>query len=143
MKWYPRLQQNGKKMKKKHVKVNDWNVLILFFVCLMVFNATFNNISVISLRSVLLMEETGGPRENHRPVAYHIILYTSPWWLFDLQLPVQSVPITTEVVSSNSIHGEIYSIQHYAIKLVSDLRQAGDFPRVLRFPPPIKLIATI
>jgi len=26
-----------------------------------VFNATFNNISVISWRSVLLMEETGGP----------------------------------------------------------------------------------
>jgi hypothetical protein len=28
------------------------------FVCLMVFNATFNNISVISRRSVLLVEET-------------------------------------------------------------------------------------
>ena len=41
------------------------------FVCLMVFNATFNNISVISWRSVLLVEETGGPRENHRPVASH------------------------------------------------------------------------
>ena len=35
----------------------------------MVFNATFNNISVISWRSVLLVEETGGPEENHRPVA--------------------------------------------------------------------------
>jgi hypothetical protein len=33
-----------------------------------VFNATFNNISVISWRSVLLMEETG---ENHWPVASH------------------------------------------------------------------------
>jgi len=32
----------------------------------MVFNATFNNISVISWQSVLLVEETGGPRENHR-----------------------------------------------------------------------------
>ena len=32
----------------------------------MVFNATFNNISVISWRSVLLVEETGGPEENHR-----------------------------------------------------------------------------
>ena len=27
----------------------------------------------------------------------------------NLQLPVQSVPITTEVVSSISIHGEVYS----------------------------------
>jgi hypothetical protein len=35
--------------------------LVLF----MVFNATFNNISLISLRSVLLVEETGVPGENH------------------------------------------------------------------------------
>jgi len=33
------------------------------FVCLMVFNATFNNISVILWRSVLLVKETG---ENDR-----------------------------------------------------------------------------
>ena len=33
----------------------------------MVFNATFNNISVISWRSALLVEETGVPGENHRP----------------------------------------------------------------------------
>jgi hypothetical protein len=37
----------------------------------MVFNATFNNISVISWQSVLLVEETGVRRENHRPVASH------------------------------------------------------------------------
>jgi len=37
----------------------------------MVFNATFNNISVISGRSVLLVEETGVHRENHRPVVSH------------------------------------------------------------------------
>jgi hypothetical protein len=41
-------------------------------VWFMVFNATFNNISVISWRSVLLVEETGVPWENHRPVASHI-----------------------------------------------------------------------
>ena len=46
----------------------DW------LVCFMVFNVTFNNISV------LLMEETGVHRENHRPVASfskldHIMLY--------------------------------------------------------------------
>jgi len=29
---------------------------------------------------------------------------------------VQSVPITTKVVSSNPVHGEVYSIQHYVIK---------------------------
>ena len=37
----------------------------------MVFNATFNNISVISWRSVLLVEETGVPGETHHPVANH------------------------------------------------------------------------
>jgi hypothetical protein len=42
-------------------------------------------------------------------------------WL-DLQRYVQSVPITTKVVSSNPVHGQVYSIQHYVIKFVSDLR---------------------
>jgi len=40
-------------------------------VWFMVFNATFNNISVIPWRSVLLVGETGVPEENHRPVAKH------------------------------------------------------------------------
>ena len=40
-------------------------------VRVMVFNATFNNIPVISLPSVLLMEETRVPGENHQPVASH------------------------------------------------------------------------
>ena len=37
----------------------------------MVFNATFNNISVISWRSVLLVGETGVPGENHRSAVSH------------------------------------------------------------------------
>jgi hypothetical protein len=37
----------------------------------MVFNATFNNISVISWRSVLLAEETRVSGENHRSAASH------------------------------------------------------------------------
>ena len=35
-----------------------------WMVCFMVFNATFNNISVKSWRSVLLVQETGGTGEN-------------------------------------------------------------------------------
>jgi len=31
-------------------------------------------------------------------------------WLLDLQLPVQSVHITTSVVSTNPAHGEVYNI---------------------------------
>jgi len=37
----------------------------------MVFNTTFNNISVISWWSLLLMEETRVPGEIHRPVTSH------------------------------------------------------------------------
>jgi hypothetical protein len=44
---------------------------LLLGVGVMVFNATFNNISVVSWSSVLLVGETGVPRENHRPVASH------------------------------------------------------------------------
>jgi hypothetical protein len=40
-------------------------------VRVMVFNATLNNISVISWPSVLLVEETGVPREKHWPAAGH------------------------------------------------------------------------
>jgi hypothetical protein len=40
-------------------------------VIVIVFNATFNNISAISWRSVLLVEETEVPGENHQPVASH------------------------------------------------------------------------
>ena len=43
----------------------------LFWFGFMVCNATFNNISVISQRSVLLVEETGVLGENHQPLASH------------------------------------------------------------------------
>ena len=62
---------------------------------------------------------------------------------FNLQLPVQSVPITTKVVSLNPVHGKVYSIQHYVIMFVSNLRHVGGFLWVLPFLPSIKLNATI
>jgi hypothetical protein len=46
---------------------------------------------------------------------------------------MQSVPITTKVVSSNPAHGKVYSIYHYMIKFVSDLRLVSSFLRVLQF----------
>ena len=39
-------------------------VISVCFVCLVVFNATFNNISVLSWQSVLLVKETGGPQRK-------------------------------------------------------------------------------
>jgi hypothetical protein len=47
----------------------------------LVFNATFNNISVISWQSVLLVEKTEGPRENNTDLSqvtdklYHNVLH--------------------------------------------------------------------
>jgi hypothetical protein len=37
----------------------------------MVFNATFNNITVTMRQSDLLVEEIGVPGENHRPLTSH------------------------------------------------------------------------
>ena len=41
------------------------------WIWIMVFDAIFSNILVLSWQSVLLVEETGVPGENHRPLASH------------------------------------------------------------------------
>jgi hypothetical protein len=46
-------------------------------------------------------------------------------WYLDLQLLVQSVPITTNSASSNPVLARRYSIQYYVITFVSDLRQVS------------------
>jgi hypothetical protein len=48
-------------------------------------------------------------------------------WYLDLQLHMKSMHITTNVVSSNTAHGGVYSIQHYVKKFVSDLQQVTGF----------------
>jgi hypothetical protein len=45
--------------------------------------------------------------------------------------------------NQKAAHVEVHSIQHYVIKLVSDLRHVGGFLRVLLFSPSIKLTAMI
>jgi uncharacterized protein with PQ loop repeat len=49
------------------------------------------------------------------------------WSLYFIHF--DSVPITTKVVSSNPVHGEVYSIQHYVIKFVSDLWLSNGFSK--------------
>jgi hypothetical protein len=70
------------------------------------------------------------------------------WSILDILIlnflgEVERILWKTNVVSSNTAHGEVYSIQHYVIKFVSDLRQVGGFLRVLRCSPTIKLTSTI
>ena len=70
----------------KICKVRLLNLLVWF--SFMVLNSTFNNISVISWRPVLLVEETGVPWENHRPIAsnwqtlsHYVVSSTgTPWF---------------------------------------------------------------
>ena len=54
--------------------------------------------------------------------------------VLNLQQSVQSVHITTTVVSLNPVHLELYSIKRYVIKkkFVRDLRQVGGFLWVLQ-----------
>jgi hypothetical protein len=47
------------------IRYRLWALLIFKVYAIMEFNTTFNNISVILWRSVLLVEETGVPGENH------------------------------------------------------------------------------
>ena len=68
------------------------NLHLKIRVILMVFNATFNNISVISWWSILLVQETGVPGGNHRPaannwqtVSHNVVFeYISSWSGFEL-----------------------------------------------------------
>jgi hypothetical protein len=74
----------------------------------MVFKATFNNISVILWQSILLVEETGGPRHNTdlsqvSDKLYRIMLYTSRWSRFEL---------TTLVVIGTDCIGSCKSSYH-------------------------------
>ena len=86
--------------------------------------------------------------DNHRgPVLWLHVRYARYWrhtwhvsdYALSCTLPMQSMPITTKVMSLNTAHGEVYLIQHYVIKFVSDLMQVCGFLRVLQFPPPINL----
>jgi hypothetical protein len=51
-----------------HFNSKWYNIGLVWF---MLFNGTFNNVSTISWWSVLLVEETGVPGENHRPASSH------------------------------------------------------------------------
>jgi len=79
----------------------------------MVFKATFNNISAISWRSVILVEKIGLPGGNRRPAASHwqlhsIILYQIhlAWAVFELTtLVVIGTDCICSCISNYHDHG--------------------------------------
>ena len=48
-------------------------------------------------------------------------------------MSMPTVPITTNVVSPNNVHGEVYSIRHYVIKFVRDLQTVTGLLLVFRY----------
>jgi len=62
-------------------------------------------------------------------------------WIYNYLCNQSLSPLN--VVSSNPTHGEVYSIQQYVIKFVSDLLPVRGLLLVCRFTLPIKMTATI
>jgi hypothetical protein len=73
----------------------------------MVFNATFNNISAISCRSVLLVEETG---ENNQ--IYHIMLYRVQGRIQDFKLGGAHLKKLRRMVGGVNIFG-VFRVKNY------------------------------
>ena len=77
-------------------------------VKVMVFNVTFNNISVIWLRLFLFVEETRVPRENHRPVTSHwqtlscSVVWSSP--------RLSGIPTHNVISSLNDLHSVCFTV---------------------------------
>ena len=69
-----------------------------------------------------------------------------PWVRLYLSLIGEvTIPIalTSKPCEFESRSGEVYLIQHWVIKFVSDLRHVCGFLQVLQFSPPIKLTTMI
>ena len=75
----------------------------------MVFHATFNNISVILWWSVLLVEETREPIENHRPVASH--WQTLTYNVASSTLPLSGIWTTLVMIGTDYIGSFISNYQ--------------------------------
>jgi hypothetical protein len=84
--------------------------MMYMLVWFMVFNTTSNNISLISWWSVLLVEETGVPRENHQPAASHWNLYHI--MLYQTQLAWAGFKLATLVVIGTDYTGSCKSNYH-------------------------------
>ena len=81
----------------------------------MVFNATFNNISVISWWSALLVDETGVPVENHRPDGSH---WQSLSHIVISSIPPHELNLSEWLLFSDN--SAIFQLYHGKNKLISN-----------------------
>jgi hypothetical protein len=150
-----------------NVKCRDHRTILLVR-WFMVFNATFN-ISVISWQSVLLVEETGKPRENQWPVPNffshrvkfrtktadylfcssfmfqdwgQLVFFSVKIWQHNFFFQKEHMVVPLAGLCDISPCLSVLS-QHYVIKFVSHLGQVTGFLWVFLFPPPIRLTVTI
>ena len=94
----------------------------IFVLFLYLFNTTFNNISVISWQSVLLVGETSIPRENHQSVVSHLRRYHI--MLYRVHLAWAGFKLTTLVVIGTDWIGS-YKSNYHKIDFITSLVYSG------------------
>ena len=91
---------------KKTLIINSYDYYEGGRVMVIVVNAIFNNISVILLRSVLLVEETGVSGENHKPASSH--------WQTLSHNVVSSIPRLSGFWTQN-VSGDMHRLHNHTI----------------------------
>jgi len=84
-----------------------------------IFNATFSNISAMPWWSVLLVEETRVPGENHRPVASQWQSVSHNFVLDTPRLRFELTPLVVKIYSQSVIH--LYYLSTMSIGFLHDL----------------------
>jgi hypothetical protein len=92
--------------------IDNKSDLYLNLIWFVVFSATFNNISVISWRSVLMMEETGGSTRRKPPTCGKSVTNFITWCCIELPISWVGFELTRLVVIGTDCIGNCKSNYH-------------------------------